>query len=237
MTAIQAVLAASLEAARKRAAAQSAEAAQQPAEADQTAQSAKAAQLPSEVDPTAQSADAEDEPADIVGIPSAHSDDADDDIELSGHSSFRPDPNEMGIDEDDDDMETESVYTGGNFSEVFATSVASPIAAIANQFKELMWDNEPITVQDPAPAEQIQAILKCLHDIEPTLPSTQVTRQTSRKFPQLMKVLNNHSVSIDHHIQFFKKPVVDKCDCIACKKGLFAPLIMPGSHVMMTKDS
>eukprot|EP00873_Tetraselmis_striata_P035403 jgi/Tetstr1/455667/TSEL_042478.t1 len=75
-------------------------------------------------------------------------------------------------------------------------------------------------------AQSMQSKVLAGH-IEPTLPSTKVTKQTSRTFPHLM-VLSNHSVTGDYHIQLsFKKPVVDKCDCIACKKGLFKPLIMP----------
>eukprot|EP00873_Tetraselmis_striata_P035476 jgi/Tetstr1/455740/TSEL_042539.t1 len=72
MTVILALLAASLEAAMKHAIAQSAEAAQPPAdEADPTAQSSEATQQPAEADPTSQSAEAAQQPAEAN--PSAHS--------------------------------------------------------------------------------------------------------------------------------------------------------------------
>eukprot|EP00873_Tetraselmis_striata_P014839 jgi/Tetstr1/435103/TSEL_024071.t1 len=87
-----------------------------------------------------------------------------------------------------------------------------------------MWDKEPITVQEHATAEQIHAILKCLQDIEP---STKLTMPAAKKFRQLMKVLNSHSITSDYHIQFFKKPLIDKFDCMACKNELVMPLIMP----------
>eukprot|EP00873_Tetraselmis_striata_P024072 jgi/Tetstr1/444336/TSEL_032227.t1 len=236
MTAIRAVMAASVEAAKERApdarqsaeaacgpaetaeagqraeaahqpaeiaeAGQSAEAAHQPAETAEAGQRAGAAHQPAKIAEAGQSAEAVHQPAETAeagqSAEAAHQPDdedaGEDDIELSGDSSFRPDRDEMDLvsSEDEDDMETES-----------SLGKSAP------------------------PCPPIQAILKCLQDTEPTLPSTKLTRPAAKKFPQLMKVLNNHSITSDYHIRFFKKPPLDKCDCMACKNELFKPLIMP----------
>eukprot|EP00873_Tetraselmis_striata_P034392 jgi/Tetstr1/454656/TSEL_041546.t1 len=106
--------------------------------------------VPAETAEASLSAEAAQQPDDEDG--------ADDDIELSGDSSFRRDRDEMDLvsSEDEDDMEIDS-------------GVGTPAA---------------------------------------------------KEFPQLVKALNNHSITGDCHIQFFTKPLIAKCDCMAYKKEL-----------------
>jgi len=71
-----------------------------------------------------------------------------------------------------------------------------------------------------------------LQRIEPGLKELKVTRkETPASYPELMKVIKNHTRSSDYMIQFTKNPIAidsyNMCDCKACELGLFMPLRIP----------
>ena len=74
-------------------------------------------------------------------------------------------------------------------------------------------------------------VLEMLQRIEPSLKEIKITRkQAPGAYPELMKVLKNHSRASDYMIQFVKEPLVSSpngCDCKACELGLFESLRMP----------
>ena len=74
-------------------------------------------------------------------------------------------------------------------------------------------------------------VLEMLQRIEPNLKEIKITRKDAPgAYPQLMKVLKNHSRASDYMIQFVKEPLVlspNGCDCKACELGLFESLRMP----------
>jgi len=47
------------------------------------------------------------------------------------------------------------------------------------------------------------------------------------KFPDIKKVLTNHSRGSAYMRQFFKLPLISPCDCVACEKDFFSELVIP----------
>ena len=124
------------------------------------------------------------------------------------------------------------LFDAGNFEEVYAASLATPISVVENQFKQLLWNETPVQVNTPATKPELQTVLDVLQKIEPGLKELKITRQEApSKYPELMKVLQNHTRSTDYMIQFVKSPLCITppriCDCKACTLGLFEPLRMP----------
>jgi hypothetical protein len=78
---------------------------------------------------------------------------------------------------------------------------------------------------------QMQNVLAILQRIEPGLKEIKITRKEAHgAYPELMKVIKNHSRASDYMIQFVKEPLVkspNRCDCKACELGLFKSLRMP----------
>ena len=72
-----------------------------------------------------------------------------------------------------------------------------------------------------------QQVLECLRKISPRLTELKVDSSNINKYPELAKVVKNHSRGSAYMRQFFKKPLVDNCDCVCCNTGMFRPLIMP----------
>ncbi len=75
-------------------------------------------------------------------------------------------------------------------------------------------------------------MLALLQRIEPGLKELKVTRKEApASYPELMKVIKNHTRSSDYMVQFMKKPIAidssNMCDCKACELGLFMPQRMP----------
>ena len=77
---------------------------------------------------------------------------------------------------------------------------------------------------------QLQVVLDVLQKIEPGLNELKVTRKEAAKYPNLLKVLKNHTKSNDYMVQFLKSLLCSPpqvCDCRACELGIFKPLRMP----------
>ena len=72
-----------------------------------------------------------------------------------------------------------------------------------------------------------------MQQIELGLKKLKLTRKEApAAYPELMKVIKNHTRSRDYIIQFMKKPIaIDSndvfCDCKACQLGLFMSTRMP----------
>ncbi len=70
-----------------------------------------------------------------------------------------------------------------------------------------------------------------LQRIEASLKEIKITRkEVPGAYPELMKVLKNHSRASDYMIQFVKEPLVSSpndYDCKACELGLFESFRMP----------
>ena len=75
-------------------------------------------------------------------------------------------------------------------------------------------------------------MLSILQRIEPEMKELKITRKDATGlYPELLKVIKNHTRSSDYMIQFMKMPLLttgsDACGCKACELGLFKPLRMP----------
>ena len=77
----------------------------------------------------------------------------------------------------------------------------------------------------------MQNVLAILQRIEPHLKELKITRKEAPgAYPELMKVIKNHSRASDYMIQLVKEPLLaspNVCDCKACELGLFKSLRMP----------
>jgi hypothetical protein len=51
------------------------------------------------------------------------------------------------------------VYDDGNFEEVYATSIATPLRIVEGQFRQLMWNDTPLEVHQPATNQEVWLIL------------------------------------------------------------------------------
>ena len=47
------------------------------------------------------------------------------------------------------------VYDDGNFEEVYARSIATPLKIVENQFRQLIWNNTPVEVNQPATDHEV----------------------------------------------------------------------------------
>jgi len=47
------------------------------------------------------------------------------------------------------------VYDDGSFEEVYATSIASPLKIVENQFRQLVWNDTPLEVHQPATNHEV----------------------------------------------------------------------------------
>ena len=70
-------------------------------------------------------------------------------------------------------------------------------------------------------------VLDPLKKIEPLLQHIKLDKKKAESFPDLLLVLKNHTQSTDFMIQFFKKPLVENCNCKACNESVFKPVRMP----------
>ena len=75
---------------------------------------------------------------------------------------------------------------------------------------------------------QVQSVLDVLRKIELGLNELKITRKdAASKYPEMLKVLKNHTRSSDYMVQFVKSPLCTPplvCDCKACENGIFQPL-------------
>jgi hypothetical protein len=52
------------------------------------------------------------------------------------------------------------VYEDGNFEEVYAKSIATPLKIVENQFRQLAWNDTPLEVNQPATNQEVRLILR-----------------------------------------------------------------------------
>mmetsp|Transcript_34456 Transcript_34456/g.88129 ORF Transcript_34456/g.88129 Transcript_34456/m.88129 type:complete len:140 (+) Transcript_34456:1443-1862(+) len=75
----------------------------------------------------------------------------------------------------------------------------------------------------------MQALLKRLQDIDPTLESLKLDSSSINKHPELRRVIYNHTIGGPYMRQYFKQPLVDDCQCKACQLGLWGVLRLPAA--------
>ncbi len=86
----------------------------------------------------------------------------------------------------------------------------------------------------------IDALLQVLQKISPLIGNHFKNDSSNiRKHPEIQKGLNNHTRGSAYFRQYFKKPLVATCDCVACKLGMLL-FVLPHSlpqllhmHAMM----
>ncbi len=71
-------------------------------------------------------------------------------------------------------------------------------------------------------------IYDVMRKLSPTIGNElKIDSSNINKFPDIKKVLTNHSRGSAYMRQFFKLPLASPCDCVACQKSLFSNLVMP----------
>lgn len=118
------------------------------------------------------------------------------------------------------------------FMQAYKCSVQPVLTLVENLVDRAVWSGNHITTHTPASADDITRIFEILQAISPQLEQLNVTAGTISKYPELRKVISNHSRGSAYMRQFFKRPLVADCDCVACAKGLFKPLMMPMPEYM-----
>ena len=116
------------------------------------------------------------------------------------------------------------------FKQEYDASIAPVVSLIRQQFQRAKWSGKPIQTHSPATEAEMGEILTVLRAICPVLPKGSQLKIDSgniNKYPALQKLLDNHSRGSAYMRQFFKLPLQSPCDCVACQKGLFSPLVMP----------
>jgi hypothetical protein len=73
----------------------------------------------------------------------------------------------------------------------------------------------------------MERVLIPLKKIDPLLQHIRLDKKKAESFPELLLVLKNHTQSTDFMIQFFKKPLIEDCNCKACSENVFKPVRMP----------
>jgi len=80
----------------------------------------------------------------------------------------------------------------------------------------------------PASISEIASVLTILCSISPLIgQNLKIDSSNIKKCPEIRKVLDNHTRGRSYFRQFFKRPLVAPCECIPCRKGMPAPMIMP----------
>ncbi len=51
------------------------------------------------------------------------------------------------------------VYDDGNFEEVYARSIATPLKIVENRFRQLVWNDTPVEVHQPATDQEVGLML------------------------------------------------------------------------------
>eukprot|EP00873_Tetraselmis_striata_P014883 jgi/Tetstr1/435147/TSEL_002607.t1 len=122
-----------------------------------------------------------------------------------------------------------STPTISTFQKSYEASVAPVISTIDGIFQRLMWAGQRIQTHTPADSQSMQALLKRLHDIDPTLESLKLDSSSINKHPELRRVIDNHTIGGPYMRQYFKQPLVDDCQCKACQLGLWGVLRLPAA--------
>jgi hypothetical protein len=115
-----------------------------------------------------------------------------------------------------------------SFKEDYAKSIQPVMAKVDFLFARAMWSGIPIATHPLASDEDHEKLLSILRKISPSIgDKLQIDSSNIKKHPEIQKVLDNHSRGSAYFQQFFKRPLVADCDCVACREGIFSPIIMP----------
>ena len=94
-------------------------------------------------------------------------------------------------------------------------------------FQRSVWAGQHLHTHVPATPQQMDGVLSTLQLLSPQLTELKVDAGSINNYPELKKVLDNHSRGSAYMRQYFKEPLVRPCDCQACRKGVWRPLLMP----------
>ena len=93
-----------------------------------------------------------------------------------------------------------------------------------------MWSERPFATHPPAFDSEIAELFKILRKISPSIveeDKLQIDSSNIRKHPKIEKIIVNHTRGSAFFRQFYKRPLVSDCGCVACMSQMFAPMIMP----------
>ena len=115
-----------------------------------------------------------------------------------------------------------------SFKDEYAKSIKPVMAKVDSLFARSMWSGVPIATHPPASDNDQEKLLAILRKISPSIGDhLQIDSSSIKKHPEIQKVLDNHSRGSAYFRQFFKRPLVAECGCVACREGMFSPIIMP----------
>ena len=172
--------------------------------------------------------DEEDAPIDLDG-------DSEEDMTGSGYDDEEDAPIDLASDEehaagpDDADGESDNeTEAGSSFKQDYRKSIAPVLALVERLIGRAVWSGNPLETHRPASESEMAAVVGILRKLSPLVGNQlKIDSSNIKKHPGIQKVLDNHSRGSAYMRQLFKIPLEAPCDCMACRKGLFSPLVMP----------
>jgi hypothetical protein len=108
-----------------------------------------------------------------------------------------------------------------SFKQDYETSIRPIISRVDALIARSMWSERAVATHPPASDAQIGELLQVLRKISPAIGDhLQIDSSNIRKFPEIKKVMDNHTRGSTYIRQYFKRPLVANCDCVACEKGM-----------------
>ena len=112
--------------------------------------------------------------------------------------------------------------TAISFKDEYAKSSKPVMAKVDSLFARSMWSGVPIATHPSTSDDDQDKLLSILRKISPSIgDKLQIDSSNIKKHPEIQKVLDNHSRGSAYFRQFFKRPLVGECDCVACREGMF----------------
>jgi len=102
------------------------------------------------------------------------------------------------------------------------------MAKVESLFAKSVWSGLPVATHPLACNEDKEKLLNVLRKVSPLIGDhLKIDATNIKKHPEIQKVLDNHSRGSAYFRQFFKRPLVAECDCVACREGMFSRIIRP----------
>jgi hypothetical protein len=147
------------------------------------------------------------------------------DVDEPTHSAANVD---IGMEETHGAVDEVATNTPLTFKDEYAKSIQPVMAKVDSLFARSMWSGVAIATHPPASDDEQEKLLAILRKISPSIGDRlHIDSSNIKKHPEIQKVLDNHSRGSAYFRQFFKRPLVAECDCVACREGIFSPMIMP----------
>jgi hypothetical protein len=115
------------------------------------------------------------------------------------------------------------------FIAMYAKIMALVITIFDNLFKRSVWSELPVVIHPPASDNEIVVFFKVLRKISTSIVGGKLQIDSSNITEHLgiQKIMENHTRGNAYFPQFFKRPLVADCDCVAFVSHVFAPAIVP----------